>query len=471
MAFQMPSVGWLISYRRIRRTALAYRRFTRRSFLGGVLLGNRWLLILVLLLAPMAVAGIELTHRAKMDYYLLTGPKGGTYDVVAPRLAEVLNRPDKLERFLHLNIVPDFTFRETCGSLENLFYIDHGMGQLAFAEDGLPLHFTRTSECKLPIGSEPVAEKGMHKEIRMRALMPLYKSPLHIVARKSLGIADADDIPPRTRTYLGPEGSATAFLAHLVLDHYGIAVERVGEDLDYEQAAQQMKEGKIDVGFFLSGLKAGVGSVLARHEGEFHLLRVQHAQGLTMLHPFLVEVRIPGAAFQDASQEISTIGTNTILVASTDLSDLEAYEIAAKIDRNVQDILQGIPLNYAKLADMDPRKGLYYTLHEGAVRFYDHDPPFFMDPRTLAGIGTYLSLLFAIFTLSSQFVRDYLVHRFLYSVDRAVKAFKVMPNQPASKRYHHYIHRLKYRALTLLKDEQIRLEDYKRIDEYIKGHS
>lgn len=470
MAFQIPSVGWLVNYRRIRRAALVYRRFTRRSVLGGLLLSNRWLLVLFLLMAPVIFAGFELAKRAETDYYLLTGPKGGTYDAVAPRLAEVLNRPDKLERFLHLNIVPDFTFRETCGSLENLFYIDHGMGQLAFAEDGLPLHSTRTSECTLPIGSEPVTEKGMHKEIRMRALMPLYKSPLHIVARKSLGIADADDIPPRTRTYLGPEGSATAFLAHLVLDHYGIAVERVGENLNYEQAAQQMTEGKIDVGFFLSGLKSGAGSAMA-HDGAFHLLRVQHAQGLTMLHPFLVEVKIPGAAFRDTSQEISTIGTNTILVVSTELSDLEAYEIAAKIDRNIQDILQDIPLNYAKLADLDPQKGLYYTLHEGAVRFYEHRPPFFLDPRTLAGIGTYLSLLLAVFTLSSQFVRDYLVHRFLYSVDRAVKAFKVTPNQPPSKRYHHYIHRLKYRALSLLKDERIRLEDFKRIDEYIKGHS
>lgn len=471
MAFQMPSVGWVLSYRRIRRTALAYRRFANRSVIGALLLSNRWQMVLFLLVIPIVLVGLELTRHARTDYYLLTGPQGGTYDMVAPRLIEVLNRPDKLERFLHLNIVPDFTYRETCGSLENLFYIDHGLGQLAFAEDGLPLHFERTSQCQLPIGSEPVADKGLHKEIRMRALMPLYKSPLHIVARKSLGIQDADDIPPRTKTYLGPEGSANAFLAHLVLDHYGIPVERVGEDLDYEQAAKQMKEGKIDVGFFLSGLKAGVGSALAKHESEFHLLRVQHAQGLTMLHPYLVEVKIPGAAFRDSSQEISTIGTNTILVTSNELSELEVYEIATKLDRNVQDILQGIPLNYAKLADMDPRKGLYYTLHEGAQRFYDHDPPFFLDPRTLAGIGTYLSLLFAVFTLSSQFVRDYLVHRFLYSVDRAVKAFKVMPNQQASKRYQHYIQRLKYKALHLLKDERIRLEDFKRIDEYIKGHS
>ncbi len=382
-----------------------------------------------------------------------------------------MNRPGPKERFLHFNIVPNVTFRETCGALENLFYIDHGLGQLAFAEDGLPLHFTGTSECKLPIGSEPVTEEGMHKEVRMRALMPLYKSPLHIVARKSLEIVDVDDIPPRTRTYLGPEGSATAFLAHLVLDHYGIAVERVGDDLDYEQAAQQMKEGKIDVGFFLSGLKIGAVSMLVSHDEEFRLLRVQHAKGLTMLHPFLVEIMIPGATFQDASHEILTIGTNTILVASTDLSDLEAYTIATKVDRNAQDILQGIPLNYAKLAGMDPQKDLSYTLHEGATRFYTHNPPFFVNPNTLAGIGTYVSLLFAIFTLSSQFVRDYLVHRVLYSVDRAVKAFKVMPNQPASKRYHHHIYWLKRLALTLLKDEQIGLQDYKRIDAYIRGHS
>jgi len=470
MAFQMPSVGWLISYRTIRHLALAYRRFASRSMLHGLLLSNRWLLVLFLLVIPGTYVGLELAKRAETDYYLLTGPKGGTYDVIGPRLAEVLNRPDKIERFLHLNIVPDFTFRETCGSLENLFYMDHGLGQVAFAEDGLPLHFQRTSECKLPIGSESVTELGLHKEIRMRALMPLYKAPLHIVARKSLDITDADDIPPRTKTYLGPEGSATAFLAHLVLDHYGIAVDRVGENLNYEQAAQQMREGKIDVGFFLSGLKSGAGSALA-HDREFHLLRVEHAKGLKMLHPFLEEIKIPGSAFRDASQEISTIGTNTILVVSSDLSDLEVYEIAAKIDRNVQDILQDIPLNYAKLADMDPQKGLYYPLHEGAIRFYTHDPPFFLDPRMLAGIGTYLSLLLAFYTLSSQFVRDYLVHRFLYSVDRAVKAFNVVPGQSSSKQYQHYLLKVKRKALALLKEERIRLEDFKRIDEYMRGHS
>jgi hypothetical protein len=137
----------------------------------------------------------------------------------------------------------------------------------------------------------------------------------------------------------------------------------------------------------------------------------------------------------------------------------------------MQDILQDIPLNYAKLSDIDPQKDLYYPLHEGAIRFYANNPPFFLDPRTLAGIGTYLSILFAVYTLSSQFVRDYLVHRFLGSVDRAVQAFKRRPDQPASKRYHHYIGRLKQKALWLLRQEQINLEDYKRIDEYIKGHS
>jgi len=180
-----------------------------------MVLSRRAWLILFLMIVPLAYLILVLSHRTQTDYVLLTGPKGGTYDRVGPRLAEVLNRPNQLERFLRLNIVPDFELRETCGSLENLFYIDHGVGQLAFAEDGLPLHFQRTSQCTLPIPPATVADNRQHPEIRMRALVPLYKSPLHIVARKGLGIDNADEIPAHAKTYLGPEGSATAFLAHL----------------------------------------------------------------------------------------------------------------------------------------------------------------------------------------------------------------------------------------------------------------
>lgn len=437
-----------------------------------MVLSTRWWLILFLMIIPLTYLGLVLSHRTQTDYVLLTGPKGGTYDKVGPRLAEVLNRPNKIERVLHLNIVPDFDLRETCGSLENLFYIDHGVGQLAFAEDGLPLHFQRTTQCALPIPPATVSDNRQHGEIRLRALMPLYKSPLHILAKKSLGIEAADDIPDHAKTYMGPEGSGTAFLARLVLDHYGIVVERVGENLNYEQAAQQMREGSIEVGFFLSGLKSGAVQSLVRDHA-LHPLRVQHAKGLTMLYPFLVEAKILGSELHDDSQEIATIGTNTILVASSDLSETEVYEIAAKVDRNIQDLLQDIPLNYAKLADMDPQKGLYYPLHDGAVRFYTNNPPFFLDPRTLAGIGTYLSLLFAFYTISTQFVRDYIVHRLLGAVDRAVRAFKggLGSAQPASKRYYHYLGRLKHQALSLLKQEKITLDEYKRIDEYMKGHS
>lgn len=470
MARHIPTFGSLISYQNIRAASRSYRRFARRSAFREALLSRRWWLVVFLMVIPLGWLVLMATHRMQTDYILLTGPKGGTYDKVGPRLAEVLNRPSRLEQFLHMNIVPDFELRETCGSLENLFYIDHGVGQLAFAEDGLPLHFQRTSQCALPIPPATVSDTRQHAEIRLRALVPLYKSPLHILAKKSLGIEDVDDIPSHVRTYMGPEGSGTAFLARLVLDHYGIAVDRVGENLNYEEAARQMREGSIDVAFFLSGLRSGAVHSLAREPG-LRLLRVQHAKGLTMLYPFLVEVKILGSALHDDSQEISTVGTNTILVASSDLSELEVYEIAAKVDRNIQDLLQDIPLNYAKLSDMDPQKGLYYPLHDGAVRFYTNNPPFFMDPRTLAGIGTYLSLLFAFYTISTQFVRDYIVHRLLGAVDQALRAFRGAGGQPASKRYHHYIARLRQRTLGLLREEKITLDEYKRIDEYIKGHA
>jgi TRAP transporter TAXI family solute receptor len=470
MGRNVPTVGWLISYHKIRHATLACRRLARRPLLRRLLVSRRWLLVLFLVVIPVVYAGTVLSQRTHTTYTLLTGPKGGTYDLLGPRLAETLNRPDKIERFLHLNIVPDFTVKETCGSLENLYDIDEGLGQLGFAEDGLPLYFQRANRCALSVVPELSEAQERHAEIRMRALMPLYKSPLQVLARKSFGINEVGEIPSHAKTYMGPEGSATAFVARLVLDHYGIVVDRVGENLNHEQAVQRIRDGKIDVVIVLAGLKSWAIRALLR-DREFHLLQLERAKGVTVMYPFLVEVKIPGSALYETSKEITTVGTNTILAVSSDLSEIEVYEIITKIDRSMPDILQDVPLNYAKLADMDPLKSLYYPLHEGAVRFYANNPPFFLNPRVLAGIGTYLSLLFAFYTLSSQFIRDYLVHRCLRAVDRAEEAFRKKSDQPPPKRYYHYINKLKRLALRLLKDERITLDDFKRVDEYVKGHS
>jgi TRAP transporter TAXI family solute receptor len=456
-------------YRAIKRSSLAYRRLRNKPVFRKIPFSNKWLLLIFLVIIPSFYVVSYLIERTHTTYYLFTGPKGGTYYNLGPKLAEVLNRPDRLEKLLHLNIVPDFIPRESCGSLDNIYFINQGVAQLGLAEDGLPLHFEKPPKCSLEFDQKELKGKTRGDGIRLRAVMPLYKSPLHIVASKDLAISDIRDIPPHTKVYIGPEGGATGFIADLILNHYGIPVDRQGKNLNFGQAMQQMIAGNIEVGFFLVGLKAEAMQTLSQHP-QFKLLTIEHAASLEFLYPYLDIITIPGTTYKNASKDITTLATKTMLVTTTDLSDSEVYGIADKLSHNIHDIMKDIPFNATKVADGDPQRDLYYPLHEGALRFYNHNPPFFLDPHTLAGIGTYLTVLLALYKISAQFIRNYRVHRILHAIERAALAYYIDTDHPRTKRFEFHLHKLKFRALALLRYQRITLDDFHRINEYIKGY-
>jgi TRAP-type uncharacterized transport system substrate-binding protein len=93
------------------------------------------------------------------------------------------------------------------------------------------------------------------KDEKLRVLTLLYKSPLHVVARAKLGFKDIQDLTPGTKVYLGPDGSATNFVSQLIVEHYGLRIERQGRNLDFDQAAKGLMEGQFDVAFFLMVLR------------------------------------------------------------------------------------------------------------------------------------------------------------------------------------------------------------------------
>jgi len=457
-------------YRAIKHGSLAYRRLRNKPVFRKIPFNAKWLLLIFIVIIPAFYMVSYLIKQTHTNYYLFTGPKGGTYYELGPKLAEVLNRPDRLEKLLHLNIVPDFFPRESCGSLDNIYFINQGVAQLGLAEDGLPLHFEKPPKCSLEFNQKELKGTTRGDGIRLRALMPLYKSPLHIVARIEMAISDIRDIPPHTKVYMGPEGGATSFIADLIFTHYSIPIDRYGKNLNFEQAMRQMIEGNIEVGIFLVGLKAEVMQTLSQHP-QFKLLTIEHADSLEFLYPYLDIITIPGTTYINASKDIKTLATKTMLVTSTDLSDSEVYEIAAKLSHNIHDIIKDIPFNATKITDGDPQRDLYYPLHEGALRFYNHNPPFFLDPHTLAGIGSYLTILFALYKVSAQFIRNYRVHRILHAIERAVLAYNVDTDHPRTKRFEFHLRKLKFRALALLRHQRITLDDFHRINEYIKGYS
>lgn len=455
-------------YQAFRSIDRACRKIRQRLARYHLLITAGWGYTVLLVILPLVFFIGLLILRTHTNYYLLTGPKGSSRDVVGLPMADVLNQTTPLERILHLNVVPDYVVQESCGSLDNLYYLNHGLAQLALVHDGLPLNAASAPSCPIPL-TEPRL-KDAHLEMRVRAVFPLYTAPLHIVARRDLHISDLTDLRSSMKIYLGSAGGASAYVAQNLLSQSGLVITPHGGQLPFEASLQQLLDGRADVGFFLTGLNAQVLQRLMQ-TGRFTLLSVGQASGLHTHFPYLHSVTIPGGTYEGVPQEIVTVGATTILAASTDLTESEVYKVASKLSQHLHDIMRDVPMNLAKSVDTDPSKDLYYPLHDGAIRFFDHDPPLMFDARILAGIGTYLSLLYAAYGVSSQFLRKYRVQRVLQAVDRVVNFRGIVGYKPSLPLYHSHLRRVLQPALQAMRHHTISYEDFQRIAEYIKGHS
>ncbi|HKW86554.1 MAG TPA: TAXI family TRAP transporter solute-binding subunit [Nitrospiraceae bacterium] len=429
---------------------------------------NKSLALIVLILIPSLALSLYLVGQTHTKYYLLTGPHVSTASLVGPQFAEVLNKTTRLERWFLVDLIREFSAVESCGSLDNIANLNQGRAQLAFVEDGLPLHMNAPPTCLLPLNQQQDREAVKSDEVRLRAVMPLYLAPLHVISNRNLNYADVHDIKPRSKVYIGPDGSGTSFVSQLVLKHEGILIDRKGANWDFQKAMQEVLTGQIDVAFFMIALNSQEIKQLLDSPA-LHLLTVDSAQALTLLAPYLEIIKIPPSTYKVSAKEITTIGAKTILAASTDLSDSEVFEIATKLSHHMHDLLKDIPLNVSKVTDGSV--DLYYPLHHGAIRFYNHDPPFFLDPHVLAGLGSYLSIVYASYALGGQWLRHYRLHRLLQLIDRIIRISKRAGHKPEAGYTDRYFHAIRIRMARLLREGRIKMDDIGVINEYIKSHS
>jgi TRAP-type uncharacterized transport system substrate-binding protein len=455
-------------FRSIRFLDWTHRRLYRHRVFRAFLPTKKALVLIFLILIPLLAVALYSAERTRTDSYLLTGPHGSTAALLGPQFADVLSDRLGFERWVFYSLTQDFSALESCGSLDNIAKLNQGRAQLAFVEDGLPMHLTTPPTCLLPPNHMQTRLPTKKEAVRLRAVMPLYLSPLHIISNKRLNYSDVHDIKPHSKVYIGPDGSGTSFVSQLVLKHEGILIDRKGENWDFQKAMQEVINGKIDVAFFLIALNSQEIKQLFDNP-DLHLLTVDSAEALKLLAPYLEIIKIPASTYKVSSKGITTVGAKAILAASTELSDAEVYEITTKLSHHLHDLLKEIPLNVSKVSDGSVN--LYYALHPGAIRFYEHNPPFFLDPHFLAGIGSYISILYASYVLTGQFLRHYRLHRFLHVVDRMIRLSKITGGAGGTGKSERHFHMVRVRMARLLREGRIKMDDIGIINEYIKSHS
>lgn len=252
--------------------------------------------VLSILIASAIVAAVISSFGAILDLgrfhaSLLTGSPGGAYYTLGSQLAERA----KADRS-RLDIVA------TAGSLENVSRLiadrDRCVEQFAFVQDGTPV----------PPGS------GL--ELLGRLPEP-----------ESLLLLSRDNRPPVSFADLrgasigiGPEGSGTAYLAHLLLgdaDLAGLNIRTSYHEL--EEQAQLVARGSLDFAVYVMRDDAEfLRSIIRKYQ--LDIVDLQDVQGLVGRHPWLSLGRVPQGRYDLVRQippnDKVVAQVNTLVVTS-----------------------------------------------------------------------------------------------------------------------------------------------------------
>jgi uncharacterized protein len=336
------------------------------------------ILVIIGVVTPYLVFGGYLLNKQveRPTLLIASGSEGGLYFKLGAELANTLNNgfDGKLT----------FTNVTTHGSVDNTEKISRGEVQLALAQDGLQ--------------AEP----------NVAALAKLYNSPLHIVIAKASGIKSILDLKktgPKTKAYIGADGSGTRTIAEIVLSQYGLSpsdLTVVGDDWSINHAADALMTGDISVAFLLVGYGAPAVERLANDKGgRFTLLGIDRLAGITTAHPYLEASVIPKASYPSAlpfpDEDVHTLSTRELLICNSRMSERQAYKILSVLFSSSSKIVRHFTL-LTQLSQIDDEHSFYYPLHPGAVSYYtrEAEPPL-ITWQLAGGLVSYSITLWGLF--------------------------------------------------------------------------
>lgn len=208
----------------------------------------------------------------------------------------------------------------------------------------------------------------------MAGVFSMHPEPTQIVIAKDAGIRSVKDLKGK-RVNLGPLGSGTEINAVQILEAAGLKVEDLSrvERLGPTESADQLKDARIDAGFFT----VGVGSAVIMDPflgGKVTLLAVSDdiVAILRSKYPFYTKVAVPATAYRGLEKDVQTVSVRAILVARSDLSESLVYDFTKVIFEN----LEGATGFYAahpaakNITLASATDAMPIPLHPGAAKFF-----------------------------------------------------------------------------------------------------
>lgn len=203
-----------------------------------------------------------------------------------------------------------------------------------------------------------------------KAVASLYPEACQIVVRKDSDITSLDDLEEKNVS-VGEEESGTERNATQILEMCGLPDNLVNtKNLDYTDAADQLAEKKIDAFFCTAGICTTVIEELTK-ECDIRLLEIPEScrQKLKKAYSFYDDYVIPAGTYSGQTEDIQTISVQSVLLASSTLSEKTVQKLTASLFKHIKDIQYSISINL-QLTPQEAVKGITIPFHPGAETYY-----------------------------------------------------------------------------------------------------
>ena len=205
----------------------------------------------------------------------------------------------------------------------------------------------------------------------LRAIANLYPEALHVVTRRAAGIREFRHFRGKTIS-LGEKDSSTLVTARAVLQAAGLQEKDIkAQFLKPAEAADAMRDGRLDAFFDMSGLPSPIIADLAR-ETPVELLPIDGplAKRLIASHPFFAETYVPVTAYAGIL-ETYTVAVGVLWIVHAGVDEATVYGLTRALwhPNNRRALDAGHP--YGKLIRRDSStEGVALQLHPGAALYY-----------------------------------------------------------------------------------------------------
>ena len=288
-----------------------------------------------------------------------TASLGGTYFVYGGAVADLLSDRAGIK----------VTTRQTQGPNQNVILVDEKKIELGMVTMGVALQAVQGSAAWT---------KGKKYE-NIRALFPMYDTPLQCVSLKKSGITSFRQLDGKT-VGTGPKAGTAGTYYPLIFDALGLkAMVRFGQG---EEMGNQLGDGILDAFCFGAGAPVPIFSQLDSEkdvvfytwtEGDIAAIRSKFAE--------FSASQVPKGLYKQQTADQKTIGLYNFAIAHKDMSDDAAYAITKAVLENNARLAKGHPAGKETIAANASRNS-FLPFHPGAVRYYK-EKGIKLDPATL----------------------------------------------------------------------------------------